>query len=82
MFNEKIANYLQEIETDINHLVDCTRPDMQTLSGTSLHIQLKELRVLFYKLNTSLFMAAPMELTDEILKAKRMQQNRSAEDPA
>ena len=73
MFNEKIANYLQAIEDDLNHLVDCTRPEMQTLSGVSLHIQLKELQGLFYKLNSSLFMAAPKELTDEILKAQRMQ---------
>jgi hypothetical protein len=73
MFNEKIAVYLQQIEDDLNHLVDCTRPDMQTLSGVSLHIHLKELRGLFYRLNTSLFMAAPKELTDEILKAKKMQ---------
>jgi len=73
MFNEKIAGYLEEIEGDINHLVDCTRPDMQTLTGMSLHIQLKELRGLFYRLNTSLFMAAPKELTEEILKARRIQ---------
>jgi hypothetical protein len=73
MFNEKVANYLQEMESHLNHLVDCTQPDMQTLSGVSLHIQLKELRALFYKLNTSVFMAAPKELTEEILKAKRMQ---------
>lgn len=46
---------------------------MQTLSGVSLHIQLKDLQGLFYKLNSSLFMAAPKELTDEILRAKRMQ---------
>lgn len=80
MFNEKIANYLQAIEGDLNHLVDCTAPDMQTLSGVSLHIQLKELRGLFYKLNSSLFMAAPKEMTDEILKAKRMQQKIHASD--
>jgi hypothetical protein len=73
MFNEKIANYLEAIGGELNHLVECTRPDMQTLSGVSLHIQLKELQGLFYKLNSSLFMAAPKELTDEILKAKRMQ---------
>ena len=73
MFNERIASHLQAIEDDLNHLVGCTRPDMQTLSGVSLHIQLKELRARFYKLNTSLFMAAPKQLTDEILKAKRMQ---------
>ncbi len=59
MFNEKIARYLEEIEGNINHLVDCTKPDVQSLSGVSLHIQLKELRSLFYKLNTNLFMAAP-----------------------
>jgi hypothetical protein len=73
MFNEKIARYLEEIEANINHLVDCTKPDVQSLSGVSLHIQLKELRGLFYKLNTNIFMAAPKELTDEILQAKRMQ---------
>ncbi len=73
MFNEKIARYLEEIEGNINHLVDCTKPDVQSLSGVSLHLQLKELRGLFYKLNTNLFMAAPKELTDEILQAKRMQ---------
>ena len=73
MFNEKIAGYLQEIDDHLNHLVDCTKPDMQTLSGVAMHIQLKELRGLVYKLNSSLFMAAPKELTDEILKAKRMQ---------
>jgi len=73
MYNEKVAHYLEEVESHLNHLVDCTKPDMQTLSGVSLHIQLKELRALFYKLNTSIFMAAPKELTDEILKAKRMQ---------
>ena len=73
MFNEKIAANLQQIEEDLNHLVDCTRPDMQTLSGVSLHIHLKELQALFYKLNSNLFMAAPKELTEEILKAKRMQ---------
>ena len=63
----------KEIEESIKHLVDCTKPDVQSLSGVSLHIQLKELRGLFYQLNTNLFMAAPKELTDEIRQAKRMQ---------
>jgi hypothetical protein len=75
MFNEKIALYLQEIERNINHIVECTRPNHETLSGMSLHIQLKELRELFYKLNTNLFLAAPFQLEEEILKAKKIQNN-------
>jgi len=75
MFNEKIASYLQQIEQNINHIVDCTRPHHETLTGMSLHIQLKELRELFYKLNTNLFLAAPFQLEEEILKAKKIQNN-------
>jgi hypothetical protein len=75
MYNEKIAIYLQEIEKSINHIVDCTKPNHETLSGMSLHIQIKELRELFYKLNTNLFLAAPFQLEEEILKAKKTQNN-------
>jgi hypothetical protein len=75
MYNEKIASYLQEIEHSINHIVDCTRPNHETLGGMSLHIQLKELRELFYKLNTNLFLAAPFQLEEEILKAEKIQNN-------
>lgn len=73
MFNEKIANYLTDIEDHIQHLVENTRSDMQTLSGNSLHIQLLDLQKKFFKLNSSIFLAAPKELEDEILKAKKKQ---------
>lgn len=76
MFNEKIANYLTEIEDHLQHLVENTRADMQTLSGSALHIQLLELQKMFYKLNSSIFLAAPKELEDEILKAKKKQVDR------
>lgn len=73
MFNEKIANYLTEIEEDLKHLVECNHPDNQTLSGASLYIQLKDLQSKFYRLNSAIFLAAPKELEDEILKAKKKQ---------
>jgi hypothetical protein len=73
MFNEKIANYLIEIEEDLKHLVECNHPDNQTLSGTALYIQLKDLQNKFYKLNSAIFLAAPKELESEILKAKKVQ---------
>lgn len=76
MFNEKIANYLTEIEDHLQHLVENTRADMQTLSVSALHIQLLELQKMFYKLNSSIFLAAPKELEDEILKAKKKQVDR------
>ena len=81
MYNEKIALYLQEIEKNINHIVDCTRPNHETLSGMSLHIQIRELRELFYKLNTNLFLAAPFQLEEEILKAKKTQNNLAVAAP-
>ena len=81
MYNEKIASYLQEIEKKINHIVDCTTPNHETLSGMSLHISLKELREIFYKLNTSLFLAAPPELEEEILKAKKIQNHLGEQRP-
>lgn len=76
MFNEKIANYLTEIEDHLQHLVENTKADMQTLSGNALHIQLLELQKMFFKLNSSIFLAAPKELEDEILKAKKKQVDR------
>lgn len=75
MFNERIASLLQEIERDINHVVDFTKPNEERLSGMSLHIELKRIREKFYNLNTNLFLAAPPELEEEILKAKKMQNN-------
>lgn len=79
MFNEKIANYLTEIEDHLQHLVENTKADMQTLSGAALHIQLLELQKMFYKLNSSIFLAAPKELEDEILKAKKKQVDKNYE---
>jgi hypothetical protein len=76
MFNQRIAELLIQIENDLDHILDCTNPNKDTLSGISLHIQLKELRKLLYKLNSNLFMAAPKELSDEILKAKKTQNDR------
>jgi hypothetical protein len=73
MFNEKIAATLLEIEENLDHILSCTEPNKDTLSGISLHIQLKEIRKLLYKLNANLFMVAPKELTDEIIKARKIQ---------
>lgn len=75
MYNQKIAAYLQQIEYSLNHIIDCTRPNNEILSGMSLHIELTKLNDLFYKLNSNLFLAAPPQLEEEILKAKKIQNN-------
>lgn len=75
MYNQKIAAYLQEMESCLSHIIDSTKPNHEILSGMSLYMELTKLQDLFYKLNSNLFLAAPPQLEEEIIKAKKIQNN-------